>query len=145
MEISSKLPVQQIRAFSRFYTDIIGLLDKHLLQSDYSLAEARILYEINAASGMQASQIIAAMYIDKSYLSRLLKKLEKDKLIIKKPSQQDARASILSLTDKGMAEFMKLNQASDVQINDLIKKLSAEKQQELVSHMQQIMNILKQK
>jgi len=135
-------PVQQIRAFSRFYTDIIGLLDKHLLQSDYSLAEARILYEINAAKSMQASQIITAMYIDKSYLSRLLKKLEKDKLIARKPSEHDARAMMLSLTDKGMDEFEKLNRASDKQISQLMKDLPANRQLELVAHMQQIMTIL---
>jgi DNA-binding MarR family transcriptional regulator len=135
--------VQQVRAFSRFYTDIIGLLDKHLLQSDYSLAEARILYEIYTAKSMQASQIITAMYIDKSYLSRLLKKLEKDKLIIRKPSAHDARAMTLSLSDKGIVEFTKLNQASDKQINELIKNLPVGMQYELVTHMQGIMGILK--
>lgn len=135
--------VKQIRAFSRFYTDIIGLLDKHLLQSDYSLAEARILYEINTAGSIQASRIITAMYIDKSYLSRLLKKLEKDRLIVKKSSDNDARAIMLELTDKGRDKFNKLNQASDRQITELIKNLPVSTQLELAMHMQRITDILK--
>ena len=64
--------IRDIRAFNRFYTDIIGLLDQHLLDSPYSLAEARIIYEIHHNKDIQASQIMELMDIDKSYLSRLL-------------------------------------------------------------------------
>ena len=135
--------VRDIRAFNRFYTDVIGLLDQHLLDSPYSLAEARILFEINNAGAMQASQIMERMHIDKSYLSRLLKKLENDKVIVRKRSEQDARAVILSLTEKGHNEFALLNKASDEQINDLIKPLAAKQRMSLVSDMSSIMSSLK--
>ena len=138
----TELAIAQIRAFNRFYTDLIGLLNKHLLDSDYSLAEARILYEIHAGQRMQASQIMIAMHIDKSYLSRLLKKLEKEKLIANQPSPQDARASLLSLTEKGQQLFAALNRASDQQIAQLVGALPLQKQQELVGHMQSIMHLL---
>ena len=131
-----------IRAFNRFYTNIIGLLDKHLLHSTYSLAEARIIYEIYIGKNAQASQIMAAMNIDKSYLSRLLKKLEKEELIIKKPSGQDARAMFISLTAKGLNEFDRLNKASDEQISAMTAGLKASDQRQLVAHMNAIMNIL---
>ena len=134
--------VGQIRAFNRFYTDLIGLLDKHLLNSNYSLAEVRILFEINIGQPIQASQIMEAMHIDKSYLSRLVKKLEKEELVVKEPSQQDARAYLLSLTIKGQELFDKLNLASDKQIHTLINSLPTWQQQELVSHMTSITNIL---
>ena len=137
-----KRMVGQIRAFNRFYTDLIGLLDKHLLNSNYSLAEVRILFEINIGQPIQASQIMEAMHIDKSYLSRLVKKLEKEELVVKEPSQQDARAYLLSLTIKGQELFDKLNLASDKQIHTLINSLPTWQQQELVSHMTSITNIL---
>gem|GEM_PF-352949 len=135
-------PIANIRAFNRFYTDIIGLLDRHLLHSRYSLAEARIIYEISVGENLQASQIMTAMHIDKSYLSRLLKKLEKEGLIIKKPSEQDARAMFISLTAKGLREFNILNKASDEQISAMTTGLKASDQQQLVNHMNAIMNIL---
>ncbi|HJP62891.1 MAG TPA: helix-turn-helix domain-containing GNAT family N-acetyltransferase [Mucilaginibacter sp.] len=135
--------VRDIRTFNRFYTDVIGLLDQHLLDSPYSLAEARILFEINNAVAMQASQIMERMHIDKSYLSRLLKKLENDKVLVRKRSEQDARAVILSLTEKGKNEFALLNKASDEQINDLIEPLSAKQRISLVSDMRSIMSSLK--
>lgn len=135
--------VSNIRAFNRFYTDIIGLLDQHLLDSPYALAEARILFEINNAGNIQASQIIDKMHIDKSYLSRLLKKLEKDKLLIRKRSDSDARAAILSLTGKGEKEFGMLNKASDEQITKLIAPLSSGHQQRLAQDMSGVMNALK--
>ncbi len=141
----TKTAVQEIRAFNRFYTDIIGLLDAHLLNSEYSLSEVRTLYEIYTGKSVQASQIMTAMHIDKSYLSRLLKKLEKDGLICKTPSEDDARASLISLTEEGLKVFKTLNKASNEQIDTMISTLPVRKQQELVAHMKSIMDILQHK
>ncbi|SHN36982.1 MarR family winged helix-turn-helix transcriptional regulator [Chitinophaga sp. CF418] len=141
----TKVAVQEIRAFNRFYTDIIGLLDAHLLNSDYSLSEVRTMYEIYTGKSVQASQIMTAMHIDKSYLSRILKKLEKEELILKMPSEEDARASLISLTEKGLKVFKALNRTSDEQIGELIGNLPARKQQELVNHMKAIQGILQHK
>ena len=135
--------IAQIRAFNRFYTDLIGLLDKHLLNSDYSLAEARILYEIQVGQPISASQIMATMHIDKSYLSRVLKKLEKENLIRKESSAHDARTTLLSLTPEGLAVFTTLNHASDEQINALLGTLPPTQHQALVEHMQAIHTILR--
>ena len=135
--------IAQVRAFNRFYTDLIGLLDKHLMQSDYSLAEARILYEIHVGQPISASQIMATMHIDKSYLSRVLKKLEKDNLIRKQSSARDARTTLLSLTPEGLAVFTTLNHASNEQIDALLRTLSPAQHQELVRHMQAITTILR--
>jgi DNA-binding MarR family transcriptional regulator len=135
--------IRKIRSFNRYYTDLIGLLDKHLLNSTYSLAEARILYEVHAAGSIQASHIMQVMHIDRGYLSRLLQQLEKNKLIARHPSTEDARAFMITLTPKGTREFQQLNKASDDQIGQMITPLSEPKQQELVAHMQAIMEILK--
>lgn len=135
--------IQAIRSFNRFYTGLIGLLDGHLLNSDYSLPEARILYEIYAGRAISASRIVSTLGIDKGYLSRILKKFEKAGLIKKNNSGEDARISLLSLSAKGLKVFHTLNSASNDQIETLLQPLTPARQNELVHHMQAIMQILK--
>ena len=137
-----KKPIQDMRAFNRWYTDVIGLLNRHLLDSNYNLSEARLIYEVHKAGTIQASQVLELMHIDKSYLSRMLKRLEKEKLIARKQSREDGRAVLLSLTDKGQREFVALNAASDGQIGSLVAHLDEEQQEELVGHMHAIRGLL---
>lgn len=137
--------IQAIRQFNRFYTDLIGLLNRGLLDSDYSLSEVRILYEIYTSKEIQASLIMSKLHIDKSYLSRILKNLEKDELIRKIASEQDSRAILISLTEKGTTVFKSLNKASNLQIGRLIKDLDANEQDDLVEHMNAIQRILAKK
>jgi DNA-binding MarR family transcriptional regulator len=134
--------IQEIRNFNRFYTDLIGLLDNHLLNSDYSLAEARILYEIFTAKQLSASDIIHSLSIDKGYLSRILKKFEKQDLVARKSSDEDARVSLLSLTRKGLKVFNDLNDASNQQIAALISAMPVNQLDELVQHMKAIAALL---
>ena len=134
--------IQEIRNFNRFYTDLIGLLDNHLLNSDYSLAEARILYEIFTANQLSASDIIHNLSIDKGYLSRILKKFEKQDLVARKSSDEDARVSLLSLTSKGLKVFRELNDASNQQIATLISTIPVSQLDELVQHMKAIAALL---
>ncbi|MEO3408362.1 MarR family transcriptional regulator [Mucilaginibacter sp. CAU 1740] len=140
--MSTQNHINQIRAFNRFYTDLIGLLDKHLLNSEYSLAEARILFEIYTAGRLSASDIIYKLSIDKGYLSRILKKFEKQGLIGRQPADDDARVSLLSLTDAGLEVFHQLNTASGQQVNDLIAPMTVKQLDELVGHMEGIMGLL---
>lgn len=135
--------IAQIRAFNRYYTKLLGLLDKHLLASDYSLVEARILYEIHTHGLVSASQIMLEIDIDKGYLSKVLKQFEQKGLIAKQPSAEDARVSLLSLTAKGQTLFEELNTASNQQVETLIHKLSTTERQQLVGHMQAIANLLR--
>jgi DNA-binding MarR family transcriptional regulator len=135
--------IQEIRIFNRFYTDLIGLLDNHLLNSDYSLAEARILYEIYIGKEISASTIITKLNIDKGYLSRILKKFDKKGLIAKTVWNDDARVSLISLTGKGVKVFNSLNDASNQQIDSLIGSFPEQQLNDLVQHMNAIMAILK--
>ena len=137
-----KRSIQDVRGFNRWYTNVIGLLNRHLLDSAYSLAEARLIYEIHAAGSIRASQIMANMQIDKSYLSRLLKKLEMQKVVATQPAPEDGRAILLRLTEKGEREFAALNNASDQQIGRLLLPLSEAARLELVGHMKAIMHLL---
>jgi DNA-binding MarR family transcriptional regulator len=116
--------IADIRAFNRFYTSIIGLLDQHILNSEYSLPEVRILYELYHHENLTASDIITALGIDKGYLSRIFHHFEKKKLIVKKRSNEDGRSIQLSLTKKGRSEFEILNEASNMQIKKTLEPLT---------------------
>ena len=134
--------IREIRAFNRFYTNIIGLLDRYILNSGYSLPEVRIMFELYHHNGLTASGITTLIDIDKGYLSRILTKLEKDKLISKDGSQDDKRAVSLVLTAKGKKEFDMLNKASDKQIEDVFKALSEKDTVDLVQKMREIKQLI---
>jgi DNA-binding MarR family transcriptional regulator len=135
-------PHEQIREFNRFYTSILGLLDNHILDSRFSLAEARIMFELNLRGVCTASDLMASLKMDKGQLSRILEIFRRKGLIMRKRSKDDGRASHLSLTTKGTHEFEKLNIASNDQIKALIKKLSSKEQSTLILHMNEIKKIL---
>ena len=131
-----------IRNFNRYYTNIIGLIDRTILDSPYSLAEARILLEIDIAGQCTASDLTRLLQIDPGYLSRLLAKFTQDKLVIKTPSSTDGRVQVLSLTDKGRQIIHTLYDASTIQAGKLLDKLTDEEQQKLIHHMGAIKRIL---
>ena len=134
--------VQRIREFNRFYTRVIGLLQQHVLNSPFSLAEARILYELYHGSQIAASDILATLQIDKGQLSRMLVTFKRKGLLARKRSETDTRVVYLYLTQKGALEFEKINLTSEDQIQTLLKKLSAAEQSNLLFHMKKIQEIL---
>ncbi len=134
--------ISAIRAFNRFYTNMIGLLDQHVLNSKYSLPEVRILYELYHQEDLTASDIITSIRIDKGYLSRIIRQFEKKKLITKAKSSTDARAVHLSLTKKGKREFEVLNEASHNQIKETLEPLTDAECDKLTRNMTQIQTIL---
>ena len=134
--------IRDIRAFNRFYTDIIGLVDQHILNSRYSLPEVRIMYEMYYHGAATANEIIRLIQIDKGYLSRILMKFKREKLISKKRALNDGRSVILGLTAKGRIAFEKLDGASHAQISEILNHLPGEKHDELVFHMNAIKKIL---
>jgi DNA-binding MarR family transcriptional regulator len=136
---------QEIRAFNRFYTNIIGLLDKHILNSSYSLPEVRIMFELYHHSGLTASGIIDLIDIDKGYLSRILRRFEKSKLIHKVVSDSDKRSALIKLTDKGKKEFEVLDKASTKQIEEVFENLTESECLELIQKMTRIQQILNNK
>jgi DNA-binding MarR family transcriptional regulator len=135
--------IQEIREFNRFYTNIIGLLDRHLLSSAFTLPEARILYELYQHQPCTASRLLAILKIDKGYLSRIVAQFEKKGLVTKRQSKEDARAAQLTLTAKGNQQFEKINEASIKQIQNMVTPLSTDQKKELLQHMHAIQDILK--
>src|SRR6202034_4100933 len=103
-----------------------------LLNSAVSLTEARVLYEL-AQRSSTASELCRELDLDTGYLSRILSKFEKNKLIKRSPNKLDARQSTISLTPRGKAAFEPLNEKARNDVLELIAELPEEKKQELIA------------
>lgn len=134
--------VSRIRQFNRFYTNFIGLVNKTILESKYSLAEVRVMLEINKARACTASQLIRILQIDPGYLSRMLRRFKNEGLVAVCDSAQDKRSQLLKLTEKGETVFNGLSQASSNQLLEIVKPLSDYEQEELVRCMEKIQMLL---
>jgi len=134
--------IEKIRAFNRFYTGIIGLLDQHFLGSPFSLTEGRVLYEICNTEDCSAKNIRENIFIDEGYLSRILDRFVQQGLIKKTRSPEDRRLWIIAPTEKGKREFASLNDCSNRLISHMIEKLSEEERVDLLNKMQGIRALL---
>ena len=134
--------IDRIRGFNRFYTNIIGLLDQHFLDSPFSLTEGRVLYEICNTEECSAKKIRANIVIDEGYLSRILDSFVKRGLIQKTPSPRDRRLRIIVPTENGRGEFAKLNDNSNQLISRLVARLSVEERADLLNKMEGICALL---
>jgi DNA-binding MarR family transcriptional regulator/GNAT superfamily N-acetyltransferase len=90
-----------IRSFNRFYTREIGVLGEGLLDSPYSLTEARVLYELGRSEGTETKGLRGALGLDRGYLSRILVRFERAGLLRRGRSAVDGRRQTLELTDRG--------------------------------------------
>jgi DNA-binding MarR family transcriptional regulator/GNAT superfamily N-acetyltransferase len=115
--------VETIRAFNRFYTRQIGLLDEGHLDSPFSLTECRVLYELAHRRNPTAAQIGGSLGLDAGYLSRILARFTRRKLVRRTRSKQDVRAVHLSLTAAGRKAFAPLDAAARNQIAGMLKRL----------------------
>lgn len=115
--------IEAFRSFNRFYTSVIGLLDRHILNSNYTLAEARIMYELYHSKRQTASDLIHTLSIDKGYLSRVLRQFEKRKFISRHRSSEDMRVVFMNLTAEGKKEFQRLDKASNDQVRAILKEI----------------------
>lgn len=132
--------INQIREFNRFYTVLLGFLNRNYLDSGYSVTETRILFELRENGQISANQLIEILHLDKSYISRLIRNFEKKELIIRKTSSDDRRALIIQLTHKGLQETEKLIAITNHEIFKLIEPFSLETCSDLCKAMRKIIN-----
>jgi DNA-binding MarR family transcriptional regulator/GNAT superfamily N-acetyltransferase len=116
--------IRAFREFNRTYTRVIGTLNEGLLSTEYSLVEARIIYELATTREPKAKEIAEALGLDQGYLSRLLKKFESSGLIKRKASRRDGRSADIELARKGKAVFENLDALSNKQANHILGSLS---------------------
>jgi DNA-binding MarR family transcriptional regulator/GNAT superfamily N-acetyltransferase len=134
--------VQAVRAFNRFYTHKLGVLDQQLLKSPFSLSEARVLYELAHAGEQSAKEIGIALGLDAGYLSRIVQSFDESGLIARKQLPSDRRQVQLSLTAKGHQAFAKLERVTQDDVAAMLRPLSAEDRRRLTGSMETIERLL---
>ncbi len=132
--------VDEIRAFNRFYTREIGLLDRHLPASDLSLPEARVLYELATAGGegRTAADVGRALSMDKAHLSRIVARFRARGLVRGRASPRHGRHVLLSLSEAGRRAFAQLEAGTRAQMDALLSPLDQARRQRLAAAMQDI-------
>ncbi len=123
--------VAELRRFNRFYTQKIGVLEDGLLASPFSLTEARVLYEIAAAGEQTAAGLGRQLGLDRGYLSRILRGLERRGLVRRTRSAADRRLGLLALTEPGHAAFAELDARSQAEVGALLRTLPEDAQTRL--------------
>lgn len=134
--------ISEVREFNRFYTARLGLLRRRHLDGEFSLTEARILYEIGAHPRTTASTLRSTLELDAGYISRLLSALTRRKLVRQAASRTDGRERLLTLTTAGQKSVDRLNQQSTMQICRMLENISSVDRQELLESVSQIRSIL---
>ncbi len=137
---------EQVRRFNRFYTRRIGVLHEHLLDSEFSLAESRVLWELAHAPsdrpGPTATELAQALALDPGYLSRLLRGLKARGLIDGTRSPHDGRQTHLSLSAAGRQAFAPLDSRSQAQTAELLAALGGAQQRQLLQAFDTITRLL---
>jgi len=123
--------VAALRAFNRFHTRFAGALDAHYLDSDLSLAEARLLYEIANRPAPAAAELQSELGLDAGYVSRILRRFQAEGWITRSRGEDGRRRPIV-LTDAGRAKFAALDATTRRQVAERIERLSPVDQATLV-------------
>ncbi len=115
--------VAAVRRFNRFYTQKIGVLHEGLLDSPYTLTEARVLYELAQLERSTAGDLGRLLSLDAGYLSRILARFAAAGLVLRRRSAEDARRTLLTLTAKGRKAYAMLDGRSRREIGAVLREL----------------------
>ena len=141
-QLNSEQEVAAVRAFNRFYTRKLGVLDQQLAKSPFSLSEARVLYEIAHRENLSAKEIGAELGLDAGYLSRIVQNFDEGGLITREPLPSDRRQYRLALTAKGRQAFAKLDRSTNDDVAAMLEGLPAGGKERLIGAMADIGRLL---
>jgi DNA-binding MarR family transcriptional regulator/GNAT superfamily N-acetyltransferase len=135
-----------VRAFNRFYTNVIGVLHEGLLGTPYSLTQARVLFELaqREQGATELADLRRHLDIDAGYLSRIIARFEADGMATREQSEADRRRQVIRLTDRGRAAFEVLDKRSAEEVRTLLSSLTEEDQGRLVGAMEAIQQVLEE-
>lgn len=116
--------VSRFRAFNRTTTMVAGALDEHLLESPYTLTEARVLFELGTRSPLAVSELRDDLRLDPGYLSRILASFEDRGLVVRRRADHDARFQIAELSEAGRRVYRELDRRSVAVNSALLRELA---------------------
>ena len=137
--------IERIRQFNRFYIQFFGLYNNNLLESKFSLTEARVFFELGKREFCTSKEIIMTLKIDTGYMSRMIKKFETNGYIKREGSSEDGRKQIISLTSMGIGIHNELNKETNKHIKCILKDLNDSEKEELKQNLDDIELLLKPK
>ena len=134
-------PVEQVRSFNRTMTERVGVLNDHFLGRNHPLGEARLLWEIGE-EGASIRELRRRLSLDSAYVSRLLRSLEKQGLLVVRTSEADGRVRLVQLTSAGLRERAELDQRADAFARSLLEPLNERQRAKLAAAMAQVERLL---
>jgi DNA-binding MarR family transcriptional regulator/N-acetylglutamate synthase-like GNAT family acetyltransferase len=137
--------IAAVRAFNRFYTARLGLLRRRHLDGEFSLTEARILYEIARQPQMTATALRQTLELDAGYISRLLALLTRRRLVNTTASKLDGREKLLRLTAEGKKAVARLDAQSTQQIASILDGVRAPERKAMVAALGRVQTILRRR
>jgi DNA-binding MarR family transcriptional regulator/GNAT superfamily N-acetyltransferase len=138
LQFDSVAQIEAVRRFNRFYTRRIGVLEEGLLNSPFTLAQARVLFELGTRKSVTAGELIDMLGLDPGYLSRILQGFVNSRLLARKRSAEDRRRTELSLTAKGRRAFGAIDGRSRNTIGEMISPLSPAERERLLGAMHSV-------
>ena len=141
MDPVSPADVKAVRAFNRFYTQRIGVL-KRYLDTDFTLTEVRVLYELAHRSPLAARDLVQDLELDPGYLSRIVRRFEDRGWIAREPAPHDGRQHLLRLTEAGYQTFAPLQQKSRDETAALLATVPKDARPRLISALQTVHQLL---
>ena len=138
-------PVAAFRRFNRFYTKHVGALDEGYQHSRFSLAEARVLYELGSRDVANATAIREELSLDPWYLSRILRGFSAAGLVSRKRASKDRRQVVLTLTAKGRRAFLELDSKSNERAREVLSTLEPSERRRLLEAITGVERLLSRK
>jgi DNA-binding MarR family transcriptional regulator/GNAT superfamily N-acetyltransferase len=142
MKAGLNADIAAIRRFNRFYTRRIALLNERLLDSPFTLTQARVLFELGTHKYLTAGNLVETLGLDAGYVSRILQDFAERRLITRQRAVEDARRAKLTLSVKGRKAFSDIDRKSKRSVGDMIAPLSRVERERLLAAMCTVENQL---
>jgi DNA-binding MarR family transcriptional regulator len=135
--------IAALRGFNRFWTEVIHVLNAGLLDTPYTLTEARVIYELAQSETVGLLELRRRLGIDPSYLTRILRRFKYDAIVTASTARSDRRQQVLRLTSHGREIFAMLDERSTAENRELLAGLSPRDRRRLIEAMVSIRQIMK--
>src|SRR6266568_4004211 len=133
---------RRMRAFNRFYTELIGALDDRHEGLGVTLAESRCLFTIDRLKSPDVGLIAKELGLDLGYVSRLVSRLERAGQVSRSRVNGDHRRKAVRLTGDGTALLDELAKRSDARMRAIASHLSQREMSRLLAAMETIHGLI---